>query len=437
MTNHLSYERKVVLLALSGGLPAVVIALLVLWMGDFTPKVQWTLTTLVLSAWIGFGFATRERIVRPLQTLSNLIAALAEGDFSIRARHAWSDEALGLAYLEVNQLTEILRHQRLGAVEATELLHKVMQEIDVAVFAFDGGKKLKLVNRAGAKLLGRPGPELLGQAAADLRLDALLTGNAPRLIEATYPGGTGRWELRRGQIRQEGREHDLLVLSDLSRTLREEERQAWKRLVRVLSHEINNSLTPIKSLSDSAGKIVAQHGDGEWQDDVARSLEVIGARADALVQFMQSYARLARLPPPQREAVDVHQWIHRVAALDTRIPIDVVEGPDVTVQADSAQLDQLLINLLANATDAALETDGGVRARWNVQNSNLELQVEDDGPGIAETANLFVPFYTTKPRGTGIGLVLSRQIAEAHGGTLTLANREDGSGCQVTVRIPL
>ena len=437
MTDHLSYERKVLLLALGGGLSAVVIALLVLWLGDFTPKVQWTLTTLLLTTWIGFGFATRERIVRPLQTLSNLIAALAEGDFSIRARHAWSDEALGLAYFEVNQLTELLRHQRLGAVEATALLQKVMEEIDAAIFAFDGDSRLRLVNRAGAKLLGRSEVDLLDHPASELRLDDLLTGETPRLIEATYPGATGRWELRRGQFRQKGREHALLVLSDLSRTLREEERQAWKRLVRVLGHEINNSLAPIKSLSDSAAKIVAQQDGPEWKDDVARSLEVIGARADALVRFMQSYARLARLPPPQRQPLNVHAWVSRVAALDTRVPIDVQAGPDVTIHADSDQLDQLLINLLANATDAALETDGGVRTRWGVKSSHLELEIEDDGPGIAESTNLFVPFYTTKPRGTGIGLVLSRQIAEAHGGTLTLANREAGGGCRVVVTLPL
>ena len=312
-----------------------------------------------------------------------------------------------------------------------------MEEIDVAIFAFDGGNHLRLVNRAGAKLLGRSEIDVLDHPASELRLDDLLTGETPRLIEATYTGATGRWELRRGQFRQEGREHALLVLSDLSRTLREEERQAWKRLVRVLSHEINNSLAPIKSLSNSAAKLVAQHDGPEWQDDVARSLEVIGARADALVRFMQSYARLARLPPPERKPLDVDAWVRRVAALDTRVPVDVQAGPDVTIHADSDQLDQLLINLLANATDAALETGGAVRTRWGVKNSHLELEIEDDGPGITETTNLFVPFYTTKPRGTGIGLVLSRQIAEAHGGTLTLANREDGGGCRVVVTLPL
>ena len=207
--------------------------------------------------------------------------------------------------------------------------------------------------------------------------------------------------------------------------------------MRVLSHEINNSLTPIKSLSDSAAKIVAQHEGPEWKDDVARSLAVIGARADALVRFMQAYARLARLPPPQLEPLNVNKWIHRIAELDARVPVEIVGGPDITIHADSAQLDQMLINVLANATDAALETGGAVRTQWTETNSHLELRIEDDGPGISDTANLFVPFYTTKPRGTGIGLVLSRQIAEAHGGTLNLANREDGPGCRATVRLPL
>jgi PAS domain S-box-containing protein len=377
-------------------------------------------------------------VIRPIQTLANLIGALHEGDFSVRGRAPRGDEVLGLAMMEVNSLGETLREQRLGAVEATALLRQVMEEIDVAVFAFDGDLRLRLVNRSGQRLLGRSGNELVGLHASKLGLAETLEKPAPRVMDIAFPGGAGRWEVRRGSFRQGGRPHELLVLSDLSRALREEELQAWKRLVRVLSHEINNSLAPIKSMAGSLRDMLGRDAPPpDFRNDLGRGLEVIAGRSEALSRFMQSYARLARLPAPKLEALDVGHWVRRVSGLETRLPVDVLDGPRVSVRADGDQLDQLLINLVGNAVDAALETGGGVRVGWGRRNGALEVWVEDDGPGLADTGNLFVPFFTTKPRGTGIGLVLSRQIAEAHGGSLTLANRRGGKGCRARLRLPL
>lgn len=437
MSPRVGHENRVLLLVFAAGTPAVLVAMLLLWLGDFTPKVQWTITLFVVLWWIGFAFAIRERVVRPLQTLSNLLAALSEGDFSIRARGAKTDEPLGLALWEVNQLTDTLREQRMGAVEATALLGKVMAEIDVAVFAFDSDDRLRLVNPSGVRLLARPAEDLLGLDADTLGLAQCLAGDTPRILDAVFAVGGSRWELRRGSFRQEGRTHQLVVLSDVSRTLREEELQAWKRLVRVLSHEINNSLAPIRSMSETLrDRLYRAPAAPQSEQDLIRGLEVIGGRAEALIRFMQSYARLARLPPPKRRALDVSTWVRRVVGLETRLPVAVTGGPDVTIQADGDQLDQLLINLVGNAVDAALETGGGVRVGWQARNGHLDIWVEDDGPGLVNTHNLFVPFFTTKPKGTGIGLVLSRQIAEGHGGTLTLKNRADRHGCTARLRLP-
>jgi two-component system nitrogen regulation sensor histidine kinase NtrY len=432
-----SLDSQIVIFALVAGFPAVLVALLLLWSTTHAPKVEWTLTVIILGFWLGFSFALRSRVVRPLQTISNLLAALREGDFSIRARGYRKADTLGIVMAEINDLGATLQEQRLGAVEATALLGKVVQEIDVAVFIFDGNRILKLVNRAGERLLAKPSDQLVGLGAANLGLVDCLEAAETRLLEISFPGGSGRWELRRTTFRQDGLPHQLLVLSDLTRALREEERQVWKRLIRVLGHELNNSLAPIRSIAASLDRLLARAPRPEdWEEDMHRGLAIIGNRGEALSRFMEGYARLSHLPPPQLQPLDVSTWIRRVAGLETRLTISVNEGPDLAIQADGDQLDQLLINLLRNGVDAVAAAGGGVTVGWAATAAQLEVWVDDEGPGLPNTGNLFVPFFTTKPHGSGIGLVLSRQIAEAHGGSLTLANRNDRQGCRALLRLP-
>ncbi|HSJ25133.1 MAG TPA: ATP-binding protein [Longimicrobiales bacterium] len=434
---RLSFESRVLLLALLAGLPGTAMALGLLIIEEYSARVVWTFGVLVVGSWVFFAFTLRERVVRPLQTLSNLIAALLEGDYSIRSRGATSHDALGLALLEVNALGQTLREQRLGALEASALLRKVMEEIDVAVFAFDAELRLRLVNRAGERLMDMPAERMTGRTAEALALQELLEGDEQRIVDASFAGGTGRWQLRRSTFRQGGAPHSLLVLSDLSRTLREEELQAWQRLIRVLSHEINNSLAPIKSIAGSLQSALARESRADDLDeDLERGLAIIAGRSDALQRFMASYARLARLPAPRLAPLRVADWVSRVAALETRLAVDVMEGPDVSIAADGDQLDQLLINLIRNAVDASLETGGRVSVGWSRRAGGVTVVVKDEGPGLADTLNLFVPFFTTKPEGSGIGLTLSRQIADAHGGSLTVANRTDGPGAEARVTLP-
>ncbi len=425
-------------MALGAGLPGVVISLLLLWAGDYTTKVQLTLTLFIIIIWIGYSFALRERVVRPLQTISNLLAALREGDYSIRARRSNLDDALGDVIIEVNALGGTLREQRLGALEATALLRTVMSKIDVAVFAFDMDERLRLVNQAGERLMGQPAERLLGRSASTLGLEECLRGEPTRTLQITSDEGQARWGVSRSSFREGGLPHQLLVLSNLSRALREEERQAWKRLVRVLGHELNNSLAPIKSIAGSLESLMRREPrPSDIEEDIERGLAVIAARAEALSRFMEAYSRLAKLPPPVREPLNVSAWIRRVVELERRLDISVINGPELLIEADGDQLDQLLINLLRNAVDASLETEGGVTITWIRNGTHLDVLVQDEGPGLSNTANLFVPFFTTKPAGTGIGLVLSRQIAEAHGGSLTLENRPAMMGCQAHLRLPL
>jgi two-component system nitrogen regulation sensor histidine kinase NtrY len=442
---NLSYDRRVTILAIAAGLPSVVVALVLLWLTDYSWLARASVAVLLIGLWVALVIVLRDRIVRPLQTVSNLLAALREDDFSIRARTIVADDALGHVMLEVNALAETLRSQRLGAQEATALLRAVMAEIDVAIFAFDGQQRLVLANRYGERLLGREAGDLLGHSAGDLALDEALHeapaesgATGPALRDLHFPGGAGRWEIRRTKFWQGGSPHELLVLSDLSQPLREQEREAWKRLIRVIGHELNNSLAPIKSIAGSLESILGRTPPPpDWRDDMERGLAVIASRADALSRFTGAYARLARLPPPDRKRVDFEALMRRVVALESRLPVKLLESSAVTITADPDQLEQLLINVQRNAVDAALETGGCVSVGWVAANHLLEVHVLDEGPGLQNTANLFVPFFTTKAGGSGIGLVLSRQIAEAHGGTLSLENRGDQRGTRATLRLPL
>ena len=438
MRRGLSHDVGVLALTLGGGLPAVVVVVVLLAMGDYPPRVLWTVGSLVIGVWIAAAMAVRARVIRPLQTLANLLAALREGDYSIRARGADLDDPLGLAFAEVNALREPLRAQRLGALEAAALLQRVMEEIDVAVFAVDEGGVLRLVNRAGERLLGRPATRLVGQSAESLALGECLTGEPRRVLDAAFLADGGRWELRRSTFRQGGAPVQLLVLTDLRHALREEELQAWQRLVRVLSHEINNSLAPIQSIAHTLRALVKRDPrPADADEDVQRGLGVIGSRAESLSRFMRSYARMARLPAPVLGLVEVGALVGRVAELEKRVALRVRPGPPTTIRADGDQLEQLLINLVNNAVEAAAETDGEVEIGWERQRGALEIRVVDGGLGLVRTANLFTPFFTTKRTGTGIGLVLSRQIAEAHGGALALENRLDASGCVARLLLPL
>jgi PAS domain S-box-containing protein len=429
---------RLFLIALLAGLPSLVVALYLLRRAIGDPVWFWPAAVAVTAPWLACALLLNSRLVYRFLTAANLVIGLRQGELSFRARHGRRDDAYGSLLAELNALAESLQEQRLDELEAVALLRNVLGEIDVAVFAFDGEGKLRMLNGAAERLVGMTADAALGREAAELGLADCLTGEAERTLPLNLPGGSGRWELRRGGYRHFGRPRRLVVLSNVSRALRAEELAAWKRLIRVMSHELNNSLAPIRSLAGSLDRLVESRPlpDG-WQDDLRTGLRVIGSRAEALNRFVHAYATLAKLPPPRPEPVAVEPLVRRVAGLESRLPVTVEAGPGVTVQADRDQLEQLLINLVKNAVDASLETGGGVQVAWQVTDRRLLVTVRDEGPGLTETANLFVPFYSTRPEGTGIGLVLCRQITEAHGGTITLENRTDAGGCEARVLLPL
>ncbi len=433
-----SHETRVLLMALAAGLPGVVLAALLLVFEGRGPRTQVPVDALLVILWLSFSFAARGRVAGPLRTLANLLEALREGDYSIRARVDDPKEPLGEVMQQVNAMAATLRDQRLGALEATALLRKVMEEIEVAVFAFDPQQQLRLVNHAGEKLLAQPAERLLARDATSLGLGEYLAGVPDQTVQRSFPGATGRWGIRRSQFREGGIPHQLVVVTDLTRPLRVEELQAWQRLVRVIGHELNNSLTPIKSIAQSLENLLrADPKPDDWNEDMARGLNVIANRSESLSRFMSSYARLAKLPAPKFGPVEINALLRRATSIETRMPVFFEECPPLTIQGDGDQLEQALINLIRNAVDAAEVTGGRVFVRHENIGSTVEIKIRDEGPGLSNTANLFVPFFTTKRGGSGIGLVLSRQIAEAHNGVLTLRNATDGAGCVATIALPV
>jgi two-component system, NtrC family, nitrogen regulation sensor histidine kinase NtrY len=418
-------------------LPTFLFAWILLWQQHVTTAPAFLLLFCLFIYLVLIAASLIEGLMRPLQTLSNVVSSLREGDYSFRARGANSADALGELALEINALADLLQKQRVRSLEATALLARILEVMHAPLFAFDREDLLQLVNNAGAQLLGRPLARCFGHSAAELGLENLLDSSD----QTVHSFGTkpSRWLLRKALFRQDGAPHTLLLLADVSQPLQEEEQIAWKRLIRVLGHELSNSLAPIKSI---AGSLLARaekiSGDDSTVHDFRRGLSVIESRADSLHRFVQSYRLLAQLPPPHLKPVQAGPLLERVALLEQRVPVQLDPGPTVLLNADPDQLEQMFINLLTNAVDASLSNGAKpVRVGWRIAESSLVVGIEDSGLGIANTENLFVPFYTTKPKGSGVGLALAQQIARAHGGEIRLVNREDGPGARAIIHLPI
>ncbi len=434
----LSFERRLLLDALLLLLPMLLLAALFVWLAWPLSASLWLAVAVAAILTLGLTLRLRQRVIYPLYTLSNLLEALREGDYSLRGSRARRGDAIGDVVWEINALSRTLREQRLKVEETSALLGKVIATIDIALFSFDNERRLRLLNPAAERLLGRRAREALGMDASALGLDEALESTAPSVLSRIFPGGSGRFEVRRFGFREGGLPLELLAITDLSRALREEERQAWQRLIRVLSHELNNSLAPIKSMAGTLSSMLSSDPPpADWRDDAKVGLRVIADRSDALGRFMIGYATLARLPVPRKQTLDLRALLRRMAMLEQRLAVALEDGPAIDVLADPDQLEQALINLLKNAVEASLPEHGAVSVSATELRGDVCIDIRDEGLGLASSDNLFVPFFTTKPGGSGIGLVLARQIVEAHGGSLSLENRTDRSGCVARVRLSL
>lgn len=455
---RLSYERRIRVFLYLMGLPALLLVAIELYQQHVEPSIQWIALSFVVVGWILAVSLLLEQITRPLQTLANVVAALREDDYSFRARGGRRNDAVGDLALEINALAGMLQVQRVGAMEAMALVERVMKSMQSPVLAFDPEGRLKLLNAAAERAFHLREDATKGRTAmlpndtSKVDLERLLRAEDNDLLTLSHAENSARWVVKRTSFRLRGAPHALFVLSDVSEALREEERLAWERLIRVLGHEINNSLTPIKSIAGSLrSRLAAKSDSSEDAEDLVRGLEVIEDRAESLNRFLQAYRELIGLPAPKPAQISLASLIRRVAQLETRIHVKVTGVGDTMIDVDPDQLAQALINLVRNATEAALSPDAGyaleaigeefrlpqVEICWEITEQEISIFILDNGPGLANASNLFVPFYTTKPNGTGIGLVLAQQIAQAHSGLVLLANRTDCCGCRASLRLPI
>ncbi len=429
-----AFERRIVVGSVGVVLPLLALAVALAFGGREVAALRGILFAVALVLTVALIRWQVRRLMYPIHTLSSLLDALRQGDYSLRGV---AGGVLGDIVYDINALAERLQRERLQFEESSYLLGKTLAALDNAVLVFDQETRLRLLNPAAQRLLQAERHQLFGRRAQELGVQALLELPSGQLVNHRFAGRSGRFEIRHAPLRTEGHSGRLLVINDVGRVLREEERLAWQRLLRVLGHEVNNSLAPIQSMAGTLASLALREPLPEdWREDFRGGLELIGHRAGALSRFLASYSQLTRLPPPQRRGVPLGPLLDKVARLDARLPVQLLVGPELWVSADPDQLEQALINLVRNAVEASLSDAGAVILRWRVEPDRVVIDVLDEGAGPPASDNLFVPFFTTKPGGSGIGLALARQVAEAHEGGVSLHARTDARGAVATLWLP-
>ncbi|SFV07656.1 sensor histidine kinase [Pseudoduganella namucuonensis] len=383
--------------------------------------------------------AQLEHILSLFRALTGTVTSYKDGDFSFSLHWPQNDELSDLVAAH-NELGRVLREQRLGLVQRELLLDTMVQNTPVAMLLVSEGGPIVYANVAARQLLHQ------GRRLEGHRIDAILEQATPALREAMARGGDGLftagadadgadeedvYHLARRSFNLNGRRHELLLLRQLTQELRRQEVQTWKKVIRVISHELNNSLAPLTSLAHSGAELV-RRGQTERLPQILATIE---ERSRHLETFILGYARFAKLPTPRLEE---HDWAAFTGQLAHQAQFTLAgELPLERVFFDGAQMEQALLNLLKNAHESGSPPEGVSLEVRRVQGV-VRIDVQDRGPGMSETVltNALVPFYSTKRSGTGLGLALAREIAEAHGGRITLANR-DGGGLTVTMVLPL
>lgn len=426
-------------IAISLILTGVVLLPPALWPLSLPLHMQQALAAVLL---IGACLMVAHRCLRsalqPIRSLGNVIDAIRLGDYSLRVRTDRPGIIRELA-TDINRLSVSQSGQAQGVVESRAMIAKLVTALPLPWFVFDDQGRLRLTNPTADRMLGSSAP--VGINAAALGLDKLMLSRSGATVQVVLPGASGRYVVHQETFRERGERYQLLLLVEVETALRAERQQAWESLVRVLAHEINNSLAPIKSIAETLADMLKKD-DELSTTELQAQLQRIAHRASSLVSFVHNYASIARLPQPQMKTVQINQLIRHCIDLQPAHKVST-SGEALTIKADPVLLEQALINLLKNADDSASHCNAPkIDINWRYEprhaQPGLLIAITDNGVGLSATDNLFVPFFTTKPGGSGVGLLLTRRIAELHGGTLSLRNRADNrSGAVAELWLPM
>ena len=439
MQKRRPFEAHLIRLLLLASLPLL---LLLLWMMVLANISIWLifLAGLFGSLMILYAsYSIYQKISYQFRSISNLLEALIQGDYALRARSDQSGGALDELVSAMNDLAQGMSQQRWESVESQLLLRTIIEHIDVAIIALTQDNQIRFSNPAADHLMQLNNASSNQQLLQQLAFVQDLTSGCHQLVELSLGYQQGRFNVYIEEFRDAGKQHKLLFITDMRSLLRTEERKAWQDLIRVISHEINNSLSPIASISQTLKRMIETDARGETlAEDLREGLHIISERAIGLSQFVESYKQLAKLPEPQIQPLAIRPLVEKIVALFSHTAIEIETETNFTLQLDPIQFEQVLINLIKNAVEATALTnpDGTIKIRWAVSHQFFKLDICDQGTGISNPNNLFVPFYSTKKQGSGIGLVLSRQIIEAHNGRLTLSNQDSG-GCCASIELPV
>ncbi|CAM3699627.1 Sensor protein FixL [Vibrio aerogenes CECT 7868] len=430
-----SLQQKQTRLLLMAALPPTLILLITLWFVGASGYLI-ALTALTLMLFTGYcALTARHQLDYHLTTILNLVESLNQQEFSLRGKLSGQNDTMDTLLAQINQLSETMQHQSLALNQHQYLINTILRNVDVAVLAVNASQQIAFANDGAAALYQMTPDQLQHQSAAALNLLPLINGQNRQVTEWHFPAGQHRYQIIYDHYFELGQQHTLLFITDVSDMLRGETHKAWKNLLRVLSHEINNTLTPVASLSQTLRQLLPETKDDALRE-VDHGLAMIEERAGNLKQFINSYRQLTQLPEPKLTQTRIDSLIRSVLPLFTDRPITLLTETPIEIQVDPAQLQQLLINTLKNADEAMADKQQPIEINWQQQPGSTTLIITDRGTGITNPDNLFVPFYSTKSGGSGIGLMLCRQIAQNHGGDYTLRDRRDSPGCMATLTLP-
>jgi len=388
---------------------------------------------------------SKQRAEQQIRTLSNIIESMIDGDYSLRGR-LQHNQAFQELLILVNDLAETLSQHKIEAKESRLLLEKIMQQMDAMVLAVNEQGFIVMANDSAQKLL--IGKDHDSKNLQEIRLIELMLGKtisqaSAGIIEFDHKQLSGEHFLFKECFLSEGKQHHLYLITSAERLLIEKERKAWQSILRVLSHEMNNSLTPISSISQAMKQKLQNENKPLNRSSLSDGVNIIQERADSLSSFIASYGQLSHLPQPNKSQFELNNLLIQLGKLFDDCQLQwptqsTVRTNPIIITADKSQLEQVIINILKNAREAMAQCPKKVIEVSYLQDKKyLHLVISDQGMGIANKENLFVPFYSTKPQGSGIGLTLCRQILFNHGGLIKLTNRKDTTGAQAIISLPL